>query len=289
MLQKPSKLPIAFAKRLLVFYEETEVNSSHFPDSNTFFYFLEYVFEKRITGKRRYKIRCDVVRLEKHIKNEYQINDLKAYANIDESTTRSEAAKIASNSKATNKKVFQGIWFNAFQDIPAKLYGEAINLKPIKGSVSFFTEFEHLEIDKDIIIIGVENAENFTEVKLQQYLFDKSKRYLFTFRDTKQSNALKRWLGNIENLYLHFGDFDLAGVAIFENEFQSFLGKRASFFIPDNLEALFKKYGGRDLYNQHFSQYPNLKGNMIETNRLLKLIHKTQKSVEQEILIKKLM
>ena len=60
-------------------------------------------------------------------------------------------------------------------------------------------------------------------------------------------------------------------------------------WLFDNLEALFKKYGGRDLYNQHFSQYPNLKGDTIETNRLLKLIHKTQKSVEQEILIKKLM
>lgn len=287
MIRKPSILPIAFAKRLLIFYKEEEVNLSYFPHSNTLRHFKENVFELRNVGRRRYKVRCNTTILENHLKNHYGINDLKAYANINENTTRSEATKIASNSKITNKKVFQGLWFNAFQDIPATLNREIINLKPTKGSVSFFTDFEQLELDKDIIIVGVENAENFMNIAFQQYLFDDNKRYLFTFRDTKQSNALKTWLLNIENNYLHFGDFDLAGVAIFENEFQYFLQERASFFIPNNLEQLFNDFGNSDLYNKQFAEYPNLKGNTIKTKQLLELIHKTQKGVEQEVLIKK--
>jgi hypothetical protein len=279
-------LPIAFAKKLLIFYEQKEVNSSHFSNSNTFQHFLENVFEKRQTGKRRYKVVCNINRLEQYLKNHCEINDLKAYANINENTTRSEATQIASNSKATKKKVFQGIWFNTFQDIPAKLKGENINLKPTKGSITFFTEFDDLEIDKDIIIVGVENAENFTNIVLQQYLFDINKRYLFTFRDTKQDIALKKWLLSIENAYLHFGDFDLAGIAIFENQFRKFLDERASFFIPDDLEPFFEGFGNKDLYDKQFAQYPNLKGNTIETKQLLELIHKTQKGVEQEILIR---
>lgn len=280
-------LSIAFAKKLLIFYEESTVNSSHFPKNKTFDDFLENIFIKKVTGKRRYKISCDITQLELYLKNHYQINDLKAYVNINEKTTRSEATKIASNSKITNKKVFQGIWLNAFQDIPAALNGEIINLKPTKGSVSFFTDFEHLELDKDIIIVGVENAENFINIAFQQYLFDDTKRYLFTFRDMKNYKTLKQWLSKIENPYLHFGDFDLAGVAIFEHQFHNFLGKRATFFVPNNLKQLFNDFGNSDLYNKQFAKYPNLKGSTIKTKQLLELIHKNQKGVDQESLIKR--
>jgi len=280
-------LSIAFAKKLLIFYEESTVNSSHFPKNKTFDDFLENIFIKKVTGKRRYKISCDITQLELYLKNHYQINDLKAYVNINEKTTRSEATKIASNSKMTNKKVFQGIWFNSFQDISAALNGEIINLKPTKGSVSFFTDFEQLELDKDIIIVGVENAENFINIAFQQYLFDDTKRYLFTFRDMKNYKTLKQWLNKIENPYLHFGDFDLAGVAIFEHQFHNFLGKRATFFVPNNLKQLFNDFGNSDLYNKQFAKYPNLKGSTIKTKQLLELIHKNQKGVDQESLIKR--
>jgi hypothetical protein len=281
------ELSKALAKQLLIFETETEISQSHFSYKKRLNSFLEAgVLNKLLIGKKSYRIQCnDYQYLLKYIKNHYEINDLRAYSEIDEYTERYEAIEIASNSKLTKKKVFQGIWLNAFQDIPAKLKGESINLKPTKGSVSFFTEFDDLEIDKEIVIVGVENAENFKKVELQQYLFDKNKHYLFTFRDTKQSSALKNWLSNIENDYLHFGDFDLAGIFIFENEFQYFLKERASFFIPNNLEQLFEDFGNSDLYNRQFAQYPNLKGDTIETEGLLTLIHHNQKGVEQESLI----
>jgi hypothetical protein len=281
------ELSKAFARQLLVFESEKEVPISHFSYKKRLTPFFETgVLVKMPVGKKSYRIQCnDYQYLLIYLKNQYQINDLRAYTNIDKNTTRSEATQIASNSKVTNKKVFTGIWFNAFQDISARLNGEIINLKPTKGSVSFFTEFEDLEIDKDIIIVGVENAENFTEVNLQQYLFDKSKRYLFTFRETKQSNALKQWLGNIENPYLHFGDFDLAGVNIFQSEFQSFLGERASFFVPDNLEALLEEYGSKSLYDKQYNQCRNLEGVGAATNFVINLIHRFQKGLEQEKLI----
>lgn len=279
----------SFARQLLIFESKNEVPISHFSYKKRLIPFFEVgVLMKKKVGKKSYRVQCnDFEYLLTFLKNHYGINDLRGYSEIDENTFRYEAIEFASDSKVTSKTVFQGVWFNALQDIPAKLNGEIINLKPTKGSVLFFTEFKNLEIDKDIIIVGVENAENFMDIALQQYLFDKSKRYLFTFRDTIQSNALKKWLNAIENSYLHFGDFDLAGVAIFENEFQSFLSERASFFIPNNLEQLFDDFGNRDLYDKQFSSYSNLKGNMIETKRLIDLIHETQRVVEQEALIRR--
>lgn len=283
------KLSKSFARELLIFEQQSVVAISHFSYKKR----LKPLFEAGVLikipiGKRSYRVQCsDYTYLLTYLQNHYGINDLQAYSEIDENTTRYEATKIASNSKITNRKVFQGIWLNAFQDIPAVLNGEIINLKPTKGSVSFFTDFEQLELDKDIIIVGVENAENFINIAFQQYLFDDTKRYLFTFRDMKNYKTLKQWLSKIENPYLHFGDFDLAGVAIFEHQFYNFLGKRATFFVPNNLKQLFNDFGNSDLYNKQFAKYPNLKGSTIKTKQLLELIHKTQKGVEQESLIKR--
>jgi hypothetical protein len=283
------ELSKAFARQLLIFESKKEVPISHFSYKKRLTPFFEAgVLVKMPVGKKSYRIQCnDYQYLLIYLKNQYQINDLRAYTNINKNTTRSEATQIASNSKVTNKKVFTGIWFNAFQDISARLNGEIINLKPTKGSVSFFTEFEDLEIDKDIIIVGLENAENLTDIAFQQYLFDEDKCYLFTFRDMKYYKTLKKWLNSIENPYLHFGDFDLAGVDIFENQFRKFLGERATFFVPNNLEILLEKSDNINLYNTQYAKYQYLEGLTPETKKVIELIHKYQKVLEQESLIRK--
>lgn len=51
-----------------------------------------------------------------------------------------------------------------------------------------------------------------------------------------QSKDLCAWLKMIPNRYIHFGDFDLAGVSIFLSEFYSELGERAEFYIPADVE-----------------------------------------------------
>jgi len=101
-----------------------------------------------------------------------------------------------------------------------------------------------------------------------------------------QNKDLMKWLQTIPNRYIHFGDFDFAGIRIFLNEYKKYLKNRASFFIPENIENLIEIYGNKKLYDK---QGFNLNKEKITEENLLKLIeaiHKHKKGLEQEILIK---
>ena len=71
-----------------------------------------------------------------------------------------------------------------------------------------------------MIVVGVENGENFCRIRSQKYLFGDNK-VLFVSR-YPQSADLREWLIKIPNRYIHFGDFDLAGICIYQSEFYSF-------------------------------------------------------------------
>ncbi|MCA6071324.1 MAG: hypothetical protein LE168_02900 [Endomicrobium sp.] len=51
-----------------------------------------------------------------------------------------------------------------------------------------------------------------------------------------QSKDLIKWLQSIPNNYLHFGDFDFAGIGIYLNEYKKYLTDKAMFLIPENIE-----------------------------------------------------
>ena len=59
-------------------------------------------------------------------------------------------------------------------------------------------------------------------------------RLLFVSR-YPQSIYLRSWLQKIPNRYVHFGDFDHAGINIFLTEFHAHLGARSSFLIPQGI------------------------------------------------------
>lgn len=89
----------------------------------------------------------------------------------------------------------------------------------------------------------------------------------------------------IPNHYLHFGDFDPAGISIFLNEYWKKLGSKAIFFIPPNIESLVREKGNRTLFDrQRFAFDPE----EIEDSGLIQLIEvikQLQKGLEQELLI----
>lgn len=100
-------------------------------------------------------------------------------------------------------------------------------------------------------------------------------------------NSSNRWLQTISNNYLHFGDFDPAGLNIYIHEYRKQLpAHRCNYFLPPNIEQLVHQYGLTQLYDQQsyllknidFCQYP-------ETERLINLLHKHRKGMEQERLL----
>jgi hypothetical protein len=100
-----------------------------------------------------------------------------------------------------------------------------------------------------------------------------------------QSKDLVKWLQSIPNDYLHFGDFDFAGIGIYLNEFKKHLTRNADFFVPENIDTLIADYGNKKRYDE---QKINFDIKSIQEEKLLKLIatiHKYRKGLDQEILI----
>ncbi len=112
------------------------------------------------------------------------------------------------------------------------------------------------------------------------------KQILFVSR-FPQSKDLGEWLKGISNKYIHFGDFDLAGVKIFETEFAVHLRddnkntRRCSMFIPADIEERLRD-GVRKRYDEQLPECESLSSPDPEVQRLLSLIHKHRRGYDQE-------
>lgn len=200
-----------------------------------------------------------------------------------EEVSRSEQVAKGGNSKLRHTRTFKGFLLNCYTPIEGTLRGETCMLSPLQGTSLFMQDYDTFRIPEEVVVVGIENGENFIEIRKQQYLFEGHK-VLFVSR-YPQSKDLCDWLQMIPNRYIHFGDIDLAGVSIFLSEFYNRLGDRAEFFIPEDVEQRLG-VGSRELYD---SQYLRYKAMLVPDQRLLPLIamiHKYRRGYEQEGYIK---
>ena len=144
-------------------------------------------------------------------------------------------------------------------------------------------DYEHFCIPEDVVIVGIENGENFQNIRAQKYLFEGMK-VLFVSR-YPQSKDLRTWLQSIPNHYIHFGDFDLAGIHIFLTEFYTYLGERAEFQIPTDVEERIAS-GSRMLYDAQYSKYKSMDVADKRLQVLVEMIHRYRRGYEQEGYIK---
>ena len=172
-----------------------------------------------------------------------------------DATSRSELAAYSGNSKTKEIRSCPGFLVNSYDPIYAKLNGKDIVIAPKEGIMFFMADWEHFEIPQEVLVIGIENMENFRRIRGQRYLFPTDRPILFVSR-YPQSVDLRNWLQLIPNDYLHFGDFDLAGMRIYETEFFKFLGNRASFFIPIDIESRLSN-GSTERYNTQYAKFKN--------------------------------
>jgi len=87
------------------------------------------------------------------------------------------------------------------------------------------------------------------------------------------------------NKYLYFGDFDFAGIGIYLNEYKKYLGEKSEFFVPENIEYLFDNYGNKELYDNQKINFETKPIDEFELLKLIEIIHKYKKGLEQEIFI----
>jgi hypothetical protein len=247
----------------------------------------EGVLSLRTRGTRQ-SIYCqDPDALHSFLKNHLGINDLPLFIETAsrEDLLRSEAVHVASDSKLKAIRSFKGFLVNCDQPLDTRLNAVPFLISPVPGAFIYIYDFERFVPAVDITIVGVENGENFRYLERQQGIFPFEKR-LFVSR-YPQSGDLIQWLRSIPNRYVHFGDFDFAGINIYMHEFKRFLDDRAEFFVPHGIEALFRNYGNRNLYDRQLRSMPErMKLKEPGLEKVWDLICREKKGVEQEVLLR---
>jgi len=202
---------------------------------------------------------------------------------VEGNTSRAELASSTGNSKLVSVRSCPGFPVNSYEPIECKLNGEAFVVHPVNGSFTFICDWQSFSVPEDVIVVGIENMENFRLVQRQKYLFEEclgGNKLLFVSR-YPQSTDLREWLKSIPNRYVHFGDFDLAGIKIFQTEFERHVGERASFMIPSDIEDRIKN-GSSKRYDDQFSHSGNISSKDPGVQALIDIINKYRKGYDQE-------
>ena len=207
---------------------------------------------------------------------------------VEASDFRALMATETGNSKLIMVRSCPGFPVNSYEPVECFLGGKSFVVNPQEGSFLFVSDWAKFTIPEDVVVIGIENMENFRMIRKQRTFFEKylhdhdlSDKVLFVSR-YPQSTDLRKWLCTIPNHYLHFGDFDLAGINIFLFEFQQYLGKeRSSYLIPDDIELRLKS-GSRKRYDEQCNRFKDIKSDILELQQLIDLIHHERKAYDQE-------
>ena len=230
-------------------------------------------------SRKSYRAR-DVESLKRYLidKDEsYRMLDVQSF------DSRASMAVETGNSKLTTVRSCPGFPVNSYGPITCSLCGERFVINPPEGSFVFIDDWQHFVIPEDILVVGIENMENFRMIRQQRKLFESvlgDKTLLFVSR-YPLSTDLRNWLKGIPNKYVHFGDFDLAGIHIFMTEFYKYLGERSKYLIPSDIEQRLAK-GSQDRYNNQFDRYHTLRCDIPYLQSLIDIINKYHRGYDQE-------
>ena len=211
---------------------------------------------------------------------------------LEESDSRARQVQLTGDSKASPVRACPGFPVNVLAPMCVILGSRKVLLSPCPGTFLYVSDFHHFRIPNDVIVVGVENMENFRLPERQRELLAQIGRRedddcppvrLLLVSRYPQSKDLVNWLQEIPNPYVHFGDFDLAGIHIFLSEFYAHLGPdRASFFVPEDIEARLRDGGSHDRYTTQFPRFGKMTLSDARLRPLAALIHQYQKGYDQE-------
>ena len=279
-------LPLSFARCLLRLQNGELLNHSEIASKGLLKQFCEDgIIRIKPAGGRRVIYFCpEPVLLQNYLLAQNDILSLENYVSeFEVDSSDGESSLFASRSTKTFRgKSLQGFFIRAFH---AEMIFSGLTIRPVPHGIELFVyQPEKLQISHTALVIGIENPECFLKFEKLAHLFPQKEliiimRYL--------SSSPNKWLQTITNNYLHFGDFDPAGLNIYIQEYRKQLpASRCNYFIPTNIDLLIKQYGLTSLYDQqihlckniNFQSYP-------EINALYGLMKKYRKGLEQERLL----
>ena len=199
-----------------------KIASSRIPKAMLETLLSEGLITVNVHGSRKSVRALDAIRLKQFlIDNDEKFKIL----DVAGKNSRADLASSTGNSKLVAVRSCPGFPVNSYEPIGCKLNGKAFVVYPADGSFTFICDWQSFSVPEDVIVVGIENVENFRQVKRQKYLFEEclgGNKLLFVSR-YPQSTDLREWLKSIPNRYVHFGDFDLAGIKIFHTEYERHL------------------------------------------------------------------
>lgn len=278
------KLTISIAENLIAMLNGEKIPFSKVKHSTVEAMIENGILKKQILGRSKALVYLtDRNKLAAYLNNHLGIESLENYVDglKREDLSRGEAIDISSNSKVKSIRTFKGFLVNCFQPVECKLNGKHLTIQPQEGTFTFIYDHENFSPSYNITIVGIENPTNFRHIQKQRKLFSHIQP-LFVSR-YPQNKDLVKWLQSIPNNYIHFGDFDFAGLNIYFNEYKKHLKEKAKFFLPPEIEKLLSSKGNRDNYNNQSIQFDRNEIKEENILTLLKLIEKYKKGLEQEI------
>lgn len=210
---------------------------------------------------------------------------------LDAADSRADLTRLTGDSKSAVVRSCPGFPVNVVAPLRVWLGEHKILLCPCPGSFLYISDYQHFRIPEEAIVVGVENMENFRLPERQAAVFEEIGEQfggggvppLLLVSRYPQSKDLVNWLKSIPNYYVHFGDFDLAGIQIFLTEFFAHLGpERSAFFVPDDIENRLLCSGSRERYDVQFARFGKMDVPDLRVLPLVQLIHRCQKGYDQE-------
>jgi len=195
---------------------------------------------------------------------------------LEKKASRNTIQQWTGSTKSKSSKSLKGLYLSSLENLDIKINNEKVTITPTNGLAYFCFYTEKVEIAKETIVVGVENYQVVWFAKKYKDFFGK-KNILFVVRNP----YMREWISTIENEYIHFGDYDLAGINIYINEIvpRLKLAKKHSMFIPSNIEFLIKEYGDRELFEKQ-KKYLNMKLENEKIIELKNIIEKYKRGLE---------
>ena len=233
----------------------------------------------RTQGSRRSFSAIDTKALRNYLSAKYGNLD----GGDDNYHTRAQQASVSGNSKQVYVRSCPGFPVNSYEPIGCILNGCEFVVAPQEGSFIFVADWKTFVVPEDIVIVGIENMENFRMIRQQRNLFESAignGRLLFVSR-YPQSTDLRMWLQTLSNPYIHFGDFDLAGIHIFLTEFYPYLGNRGSYLIPTDIDERLKN-GSIERYNFQYPRFHGIGTDILSLQNLIDTINRHHRCYDQD-------
>ena len=279
-------LPLSIAEKLLLLEQGQQLPASSLKHKLVDELREEGVVLERLAGRTKSTLYiADSGALQRWLFNKFAINDLQTYIGVvkNEDATRAELIEVSNDSKVAASRAFRGFLVNSYMPVHCMLNGVLFTVHPQQGSFQFIYDIGQFTLPEDVVIVGLENFENFRSAEKLRRLFGGLKTLFVSRYPQEQSKDLLRWLQSVPNSYTHLGDYDFAGINIYQQEYKKHLKERALFYVPGNIEELMEKYGNRQLYDNQRLNDTDITEPALQA--LIALIHKHKKGLEQEILL----